>query len=84
MARVNISMPEDMHRRAKELGLNISQLAQKAVARELEDEALRAKADEYLAELEAENGPITPEEKAEADEWARRVFGHAEEDRRSA
>lgn len=35
MARVNITMPDELHTQAKRAGLNISQVAQQAVAAEL-------------------------------------------------
>lgn len=75
MARVNISMPEDVYRRARRAGLNISQLAQRAVGAELDRLAKTAALDAYLAELEAELGPIGETERVEASTWADRVLG---------
>lgn len=82
MDRVNISIPDEMHRQAKEAGLNISQLARDAIAGELDRLAKIAAAKDYLAELEAELGPISPEERARAEAWADRVFGSIPEGRR--
>jgi len=75
MARVNISMPEDVYRRARRAGLNISQLAQRAVGAELDRLAKIAALDAYLAELEAEFGPVGEVEQIEASHWADRVLG---------
>jgi hypothetical protein len=75
MSRVNITMPDELYQRARGAGLNISQLAQRAVASELERQAKIGELDEYLADLEAELGPISEAERASADEWADRVLG---------
>ncbi len=83
MSRVNITMPDDLHRQAKEAGLNISQLAQHAVAGELTRLAKIAELDAYLAELEAELGPTSEAERADAEAWADRLLGPAQV-RRSA
>jgi len=84
MARVNITMPEDLYRDARRAGLNISQLAQRAVAAELTRLAKLAELDAYLAELDAELGPTTETERAEAAEWADKVLGVPPRRRRSA
>jgi post-segregation antitoxin (ccd killing protein) len=83
MARVNITVPDDLYRQARNAGLNVSQLAQGAVAAELRRLAKIAELDAYLAELEAELGPTTEAERAEAKTWADGLFrpGHG---RRSA
>lgn len=75
MARVNITMPDDLHRHAKRAGLNISRLAQRAVADELSRLAKIAELDAYLAELEASLGPTSDAERADAQAWANRVLG---------
>ena len=74
MARVNITMPDELHVEAKRAGLNISQLAQLAVAAELTRLAKIAQLDAYLAELEAELGPTSDRERAEAKAWADRLL----------
>lgn len=84
MDRVNISIPAELHRRAKEAGLNISKLTRDAIVEELERLAKIAALDEYLAELEAEFGPISPQDQARADAWVDRVYGAADENQRSA
>lgn len=78
MGRVNITMPEELHQAAKRAGLNVSQLAQQAVAAELRRSAKLAELDGYLAELEAELGPTSEEERAVARAWADNVFGPVE------
>ncbi len=83
MARVNISMPDDLYHQARSAGLNISQLAQRAVGAELERLAKIAGLDAHLAELEAELGPASDAEQIEARDWADRVLGQ-ESQRHSA
>lgn len=75
MPRVNITMPDDLYGQARQAGLNISQLAQRAVAAELSRLAKIAELDTYLAELEAELGPTTSSERADARAWADEVLG---------
>jgi len=84
MARVNIVLSDDLHRQAKKAGLNVSRLAQRAVADELDRQAKLAELDKYLASLDDELGPVSPAEQAEADAWAARVFGPAGSRRRPA
>ena len=76
-------MPDELHAQAKQAGLNISQLAQRAVAAELARLAKVAELDAYLAELDAELGPVSDRDRAEAKAWADRVLGPAKR-RRSA
>lgn len=83
MARVNITMPDELHTQAKRAGLNISQVAQQAIAAELARQAKVAELDAYLAELDAEMGPISDRDRAEAKAWADKVLG-ADKRRRSA
>jgi len=83
MARVNISLPDELHRRAKEAGLNISKLTRGAIVEELERIAKIAAIDELIAEMEAEQGPPTAEEQERARAWIEQVYG-AHEDRRTA
>jgi post-segregation antitoxin (ccd killing protein) len=75
MARVNITMPDDLHAQAKQAGLNISQVAQQAIAAELARQAKVAELDAYLAELDAELGPISERDRADAKAWADKVLG---------
>lgn len=75
MPRVNITMPDDLHRQAKKAGLNISQVAQRAVTVELSRLAKIAELDAYLTELEAQLGPTSDAERATASAWADDVLG---------
>jgi post-segregation antitoxin (ccd killing protein) len=75
MVRVNITIPDEMHRRAKEAGLNVSQLAQRAVEHELDNLDKTAEFDRQMAELEAEYGTPSEEDRARARAWADRVYG---------
>lgn len=70
MARVNITIPEELLSQARAAGLNVSRLAAAAVAEELDRLTKIAELDTYLAELEAELGPIGDQEMAAAREWA--------------
>ena len=70
MARVNITVPDELYRRARQAELNVSRLAQLAVAAELQRRAKIAELDAYLAELEDELGPTSGDERAEARAWA--------------
>ena len=73
MARVNITVPDELLTRARAAGLNVSRLAASAVAEELDRLAKIAELDAYLAELDAELGPLGDQELAAAREWADRL-----------
>jgi post-segregation antitoxin (ccd killing protein) len=75
MARVNITMPDDLYAQARQAGLNVSQLSQRAVADELNRLARIAELDAYLAELEEQLGPTSEAERAEAEAWANKALG---------
>jgi post-segregation antitoxin (ccd killing protein) len=82
MARVNITVPDDVVAAAKAAGLNISGVATAALADELDRlDKIRA-LEAYLAELDDELGPLSAEEIAEGEAWADRVFGKQSTDRR--
>jgi post-segregation antitoxin (ccd killing protein) len=83
MARVNITMPDDLYQEARRAGLNVSQLAQRAVAAELARLAKIADLDAYLAELESELGPTSEADRADAKAWADRAL-ESSRPRRSA
>ncbi len=70
MARVNITIPDELLEHARTAGLNVSRLAALAVAEELDRRAKVAALDAYLAELDAELGPVPDEELQEATAWA--------------
>lgn len=90
MARVSISVPDDVVVAAKAANLNISRLATEALGHELERLAKVAELDAYLLELEGRLGPIPQADLAAAERWADSVLGpdpstsSAEDDRLSA
>lgn len=70
MARVNITVPDELMSQARAAGLNVSRLAASAVADELDRLTKIAELDSYLAGLEVELGPVGDQEMAAAREWA--------------
>ena len=74
MARVNITVPDDVVTEARAAGLNVSRLATAALVEELDRRSKIAALDDYLAELEAELGPIPAEEGAPAVRWVDEVL----------
>jgi hypothetical protein len=73
MARVNITVPDDVLAAAQSAGLVVSRVATAALVAELERLSKIAALDAYLAELDAELGPIPPDEAAEAQAWLDRI-----------
>ena len=73
MARVNITIPDELLEHARAAGLNVSRLAAMALAEELDRRAKIAALDTYLAELEAELGPVPQAELDAAVAWADRL-----------
>ena len=69
MARVNITVPDEVIAASRAAGLNVSGVATAALEAQLDRLAKIAALDAYLAELEAEQGPIPAQEKAEAEAW---------------
>jgi predicted transcriptional regulator len=74
MARVNITVPDDLLKRARVAGLNVSRLAAAALADELDRQAKCRELDAYLADLDAELGPVPQHELRTAREWADAVL----------
>lgn len=74
MSRVNITVPDDVAAQAREAGLNVSRVATTALIEELDRRAKIDALDTYLAKLEADLGPIGPEETAAAATWADRIL----------
>lgn len=70
MSGVNITVPDDIAVRAREAGLNVSRVATNALLDELDRRAKAEALDAYLAQLEAELGPIGPAEALAASTWA--------------
>jgi post-segregation antitoxin (ccd killing protein) len=73
MARVNITIPDDLLEHARAAGLNVSRLAAAALAEELDRRAKTAALDAHLAELESELGPVPQAELEAAATWADRL-----------
>jgi post-segregation antitoxin (ccd killing protein) len=73
MARVNITVPDDVVASARAAGLNVSRLATAALLEELDRLAKIDALDAYLAELDAELGPLTAKERDDAAKWAKRL-----------
>jgi len=67
MPRLQVDLPDDLYRAVKELGLPASELLQEALRREMRRRRLPDATDEYLAELIAEVGEPSAEDKA----WAK-------------
>ena len=74
MSRVNITVPDDVVAQAREAGLNVSRVATTALIEELDRRSKIDALDTYLAKLEAELGPVGPEEATAATAWADRVL----------
>jgi post-segregation antitoxin CcdA len=70
MARVNITLPDDLLNQARAAGLNVSRLAAAALAEELDRRAKINELDAYLADLDNELGPVPQHELRAAREWA--------------
>ena len=77
MARVNITVPDQVVAQARAAGLNVSRLATAALVEELDRRAKTRALDEYLAGLAAELGPIPLDEQTKAAGWVDRVLSPA-------
>lgn len=69
MARRNISLPDELDERARRARLNVSALAQRAVALELDRQARMSQLDAWLDELDASHGAPSAKAMAAAREW---------------
>jgi post-segregation antitoxin (ccd killing protein) len=74
MARVNITVPDELLRQARAAGLNVSRLAAAALAEEIDRQAKITELDAYLAALDAELGTVSQRELQAAREWADAVL----------
>lgn len=75
MARVNITIPDDVLAAARAEGLNVSRLATHALSDELDRRTKIDALNSYLRELDVELGPISADEQLAAREWAERELG---------
>jgi post-segregation antitoxin (ccd killing protein) len=69
MARRNISLPDDLDAQARRAELNVSALAQRAVADELHRRQRMAALDAWLDELDATHGAPSALALADAETW---------------
>ena len=69
MARRNISLPDDLDDLARRAKLNVSALARRAVAAELDRQRRMAVLDAWLDELDAIYGAPSAEARAQAESW---------------
>lgn len=69
MARRNISLPDNLDEQARRAQLNVSALAQRAVADELDRQRRMAALDAWLDELDAAHGAPSAKAKARAQAW---------------
>ena len=84
MARVNITIPDELLDQARTAGLNVSRLAAAALAEELDRLAKLAELDAYLGELDAELGPVPQHELRAAREWADAALSSPDDASRAA
>jgi post-segregation antitoxin (ccd killing protein) len=70
---MQVYLPDDLYRAVKELGLPASELLQAAVRVEVRRRRILEATDEYLAELVAEVGKPSDEERAWAEALADRL-----------
>lgn len=75
MARVNITVPDELVDEARARGWNISRMTMEALQSELDKQRKIDELGRYLDELDEQLGPATPEELAAAEAWANRVLG---------
>ncbi len=73
MPRIQIYLPDDLHRELMRSGLSPSKLLQEAVRSELRRRQQLARLDEYLDDLKKEVGKPTRADKARADAIVRRM-----------
>lgn len=69
MARRNISLPNDLDEQARSARLNVSALAQRAVAYELDRRQRMAALDAWLDDLDSTHGAPSAKAEAKAKAW---------------
>jgi hypothetical protein len=74
MARVNITVPDEVATQARAAGLNVSRVATAALVEELDRRSKIDALDAYLARLEVELGPVSANEQAAAGAWADQIL----------
>lgn len=74
---MQVYLPDELYDEVKSRGLPASELLQAAVRAELDRQRALDETDKYLAELDDELGPPSPDALARAEAIARRVREHA-------
>jgi hypothetical protein len=69
MARVNITVPDELLEHARAAGLNVSRMAAAALAEELDRRTKVAVLEAYLSALDTELGPVPEGDRLEAAAW---------------
>lgn len=69
MVRVNVTIPDELVRQARDAGLGISAAAAAGLRAELDRLSRLRALDDLVTDLVAEHGPIDPERQAAADAW---------------
>ena len=80
---MNITIPDELLGQARAAGLNVSRVAAMALADELDRQAKIRELDAYLADLDAELGPVPQHEIRAAQEWADAVLSPAGPDQQA-
>lgn len=70
MARVNVSIPDEVIHQARAAGLNVSAIATSALREALADQARIASLEEYLTQLDHDLGSVSEDQLARARTWA--------------
>lgn len=78
MSRLQVYLPDELHRQLKEQGLSPSELLQRAVQDEIRRRELDAATDAYLAELVEEVGEPSAADVAYATQFVRDLTAAAE------
>ncbi|MCA1704065.1 MAG: hypothetical protein LC808_12700 [Actinobacteria bacterium] len=78
MPRMQVYLPDELHRQAKQEALPVSEILQEALRAELARREMLVATDEYLAELLAEVGEPTAEDYARAERLAAQICGDDE------
>lgn len=73
MPRIQVYLPDELHREVKRSGLSPSELLQEAVRAELRRREQLAEHDKYLHDLQEEVGEPTRADKARAEVLVRRI-----------
>jgi hypothetical protein len=74
MARVNITIPDELLEHARAAGLNVSRMAAAALAEELDRRSKVAALEAYLQAMDVEFGPVPEAEQLEAEAWVDRLM----------